>query len=212
MNFSFEALSAGERYKLLSGLVTPRPIALVTTRNAEGGDNAAPYSFFNAFSEEPPLVVLGLQARGGGMLKDTTENIRRTGEFVVNLVDEAIAEAMNVCSVDFPPGISEIEAAGLSTVACEAVGPGRIAEAPVSFECRRVVTLELGPMRSLVIGEVVWLHVRDGLVDPESLRVNAERYAPVGRLFGNLYTRTRDHFELVRPSYPEWLAQQEAEA
>ena len=212
MNLSFEGLSAAERYKLLSGLVTPRPIALVTTRNADGGDNAAPFSFFNAFSEEPPLVVLGLQERGEGMLKDTTENIRRTGEFVVNMVDDALAEAMNVCSVDFPPGVSEIEVAGLSTVPCEAVAPGRIAEAPASFECRRMVTLELGPMRNLVIGEVVWVHTRDGVVDPETLRVNAELYAPVGRLFASLYTRTHDHFEMVRPTYPEWLAKQEAEA
>ncbi len=209
MKLAFEGLTTTERYKLLSGLVTPRPIALVTTRNAEGGDNAAPFSFFNAFSEEPPLVVLGLQEREGGSLKDTTENIRRSGEFVVNMVDEAIAEAMNVCAVDFPPGISEIEAAGLSTVACEAVAPGRIAEAPVSFECRRVVSLELGPLRSVVVGEVVWLHARDGIVDPDTLRVNTERYAPVGRLFANLYTRTHDHFELVRPTYPEWLAQRE---
>jgi flavin reductase (DIM6/NTAB) family NADH-FMN oxidoreductase RutF len=205
MRFELAELSATERYKLLGGLVVPRPIALVTTQTGEGRVNAAPFSFFNVFSEEPPLVVLGLGISPLGGAKDTTVNIRDTGEFVVNLVDEPIAEAMNLCAIDFPPEISEIEVAGLELVPSHAVAPPRIAQAPINLECRRYLTLQPARERYLVIGEVVVAHVRDGLIDPATLRVDRDAYAPIGRLFGGGYVRTRDRFEMPRLTYRQWL-------
>ena len=204
--FDFRRLGATERYKLLGGLVVPRPIALVTTRDREGRHNAVPFSFFNVLAEDPPLVVLGLGISPSGRAKDTTNNIRDFGEFVVHLVDEPLAEAMNLCAIDLPPEISEVELAGFSLLPSEVVQPGRIAQAPVSMECRRYVTLQPGPERFIVLGEVVMLHVRDGIVEPERLRVDRDRYAPIGRLFGGGYVRTHDRFEMPRISYAEWLA------
>jgi flavin reductase (DIM6/NTAB) family NADH-FMN oxidoreductase RutF len=206
MRFDFETLSPGERYKLLGGLVVPRPIALVSSRSVAGHQNAAPFSFFNVLAEEPPLVVLGIGITAAGGAKDTTNNIRDSGEFVINLVDEAIADAMNLCAIDLPPGKSEIEVAGFSLLPSETVAPGRIAEAPVSMECRRYVTLQPGHERYIVLGEVLILHVRDGIVDPARLRIDRDAYAPIGRLFGGGYVRTRDRFEMPRISYSEWLA------
>ena len=142
MRFALAELSATERYKLLGGLVVPRPIALVTTQNPEGRVNAAPFSFFNVFAEEPPLVVLGLGISPLGDAKDTTLNILDTGEFMVHLVDEPIAEAMNLCAIDFPPEISEVEVAGFDLIPSDAVAPPRIGQAPVGLECRRFVTLQ----------------------------------------------------------------------
>jgi flavin reductase (DIM6/NTAB) family NADH-FMN oxidoreductase RutF len=189
----------------LGGLVVPRPIALVTTRDAGGHTNAAPFSFFNVLAEEPPLVVLGIGVSASGGAKDTTNNIRDSGEFVIHLVDEAIALAMNLCAIDLPPEISEIEVAGFTLLPSERVAPGRIAEAPVALECRRYVTLQPGRERYIILGEVLLLHVRDGIVDPERLRVAREGYAPIGRLFGGGYVRTHDRFEMPRISYREWL-------
>ena len=206
MKFDLRTLAPAERYKLLGGLVVPRPIALVTTRSKDGRDNAAPFSFFNVLAEEPPIVVLGLGVNAAGSAKDTTNNIRDTGEFVVNLVDEAIAEAMNICAIDFPPEISEIEVAGFRLLPGESIAPARIAEAPVQLECRRLVTLQPGPERYIVLGEVLVIHVREGIVDPERLRIDRDAYAPIGRLFGGGYVRTRDRFEMPRISYRDWLA------
>ncbi|HEX5078332.1 MAG TPA: flavin reductase family protein [Geminicoccaceae bacterium] len=207
MDFDFQALAPRDRYKLLGGLVIPRPIALVTSRSPEGHDNAAPFSFFNVMAEEPPLVVLGLGVAASGGVKDTTNNILETGEFVVNLVDEPLAEAMNLCAVDFPPEISEIEIAALELLPSERVRAARIARAPVHLECRRMMTLQPGRERYIVLGEVLWLHVREGIVDPDSLRI-APGYAPIGRLFGGGYVRSHDRFELPRQTFAEWRARQ----
>jgi flavin reductase (DIM6/NTAB) family NADH-FMN oxidoreductase RutF len=204
MRFDLAELSASARYKLLGGLVVPRPIALVTTESADGRVNAAPFSFFNVFAEEPPLVVLGLGISPLGGAKDTTVNIRDAGEFVVHLVDETIAEAMNLCAIDFPPEVSEIAVAGFDLVPSEKVMPPRIAQAPVHLECRRYVTLQPARERYLVIGEVLVAHVRDGLIDPATLRVDRDAYAPIGRLFGGGYVRTHDRFEMPRLTYQEW--------
>ena len=203
---AFPELEPRERYKLLCATIVPRPIALVTSVGRDGVVNAAPFSFFNVFSEEPPLIVLGLQHKPDKAPKDTTRNIAETGAFVVNLVDEDLAEAMNVCAVDFPPAISEIDAAGLKLVAGIDVPVPRIAQAPFALECRRELALAFGPHRELLVGEVVRLHARDGLIDPERLRVDTESYHPVGRLFGDGYARQRDRFELKRESYEEWAA------
>ncbi len=211
MRFDLAELAPAERYKLLGGLVVPRPIALVTTRSLDGHDNAAPFSFFNVMAEEPPIVVLGIGVTAAGHAKDTTNNIRDTGEFVVNLVDEEIGEAMNLAAIDFPPEISEIEVAGFELAPSERVAAGRIAQSPVQMECRRFVTLQPGPERYIILGEVLVLHVRDGLVDPQTLRVDRDAYRPIGRLFGGGYVRTRERFEMPRLSYEQWLLRQRGE-
>jgi flavin reductase (DIM6/NTAB) family NADH-FMN oxidoreductase RutF len=200
-------LDRAQRYKLLTALVVPRPIALVTSVGPEGVVNAAPYSFFNLFSQDPALVVLGIERREGPVQKDTGRNIEATGEFVVNLVDEDLAERMNLCAVDFPPEISEVEMAGLSLAPSATVRPARLAEAPAALECKKLVTLLPGGGRELVVGEILAVWVRDALIDPATLRLDLERWRPIGRLFGNLYCRTRDRFELVRKSYRTWLAE-----
>ncbi len=203
---SFAEIGAPERYKLLCATIVPRPIALVTTIDASGVVNAAPFSFFNVFAEDPPLVVLGLQHKPDRNRKDTTRNIAETGVFVVNLVDEALAEAMNVCSVDFPSGMSEVDAAGLSLSPGQDVPVPHIVEAPFALECRRTASLAFGPDREILIGEVLRLHAREGLLDEARLRVSTELYKPVGRLFGSSYSRQGDRFDLAKQSYAEWLA------
>ena len=204
MKFDLAEIGVRDRYKLIAGLIVPRPIALVSTVSPDGRANAAPYSFFNAFAEEPPIVILGLGRATTGSAKDTTNNIRDVGEFVVNLVDEGIAAAMNVTAIDFPPEISEIEVAGFTLAPSIKVKPGRIREAPVSLECRRYVTLQPGPERYIALGEILMIHVRDGLVDPQNLRVDRDLYQPIGRLYGSGYCHTHDRFEMPRTTYETW--------
>jgi flavin reductase (DIM6/NTAB) family NADH-FMN oxidoreductase RutF len=212
---AFADLSPYERYKLLYAAICPRPIALVTSVSGSGVVNAAPFSFFNVFSEDPALIVLGLQHRpappGGNLvLKDTTRNITASGMFVVNLVDEALAGAMNTTAIDFPPDISEIDAAGLTLVPGVTIPVPYIAEAPVAFECRKTVSMSFSPHRELMIGEVLRIHARAGLVDAATLRFDLDAYKPVGRLFGNGYSRQSDRFDLTRESYAEWAAERES--
>ena len=202
-------LAPRDRYKLLVAVVIPRPIAWVTTVGPDGTVNAAPYSFFNVFSSDPPLVVLGIESKGEGLLKDTTANIRRTGEFVVNLVDEGLGEAMNLSAVDFPPHTSEVEIAGLDLVPCRHVTAPRLAAAPFSLECRRYVTLEITQERHLVVGEVIALHGREGLVDPKMLRIDLEAYRPVVRLFVNLFVRQWENFLMMLETFVVWCVKRE---
>ena len=205
MEIDITALPPIEQYKLLSSTVVPRPIALVTTISDEFGDNAAPYSFFNCMGEDPPVMVLGLETkRHNQALKDTTVNIRDNGQFVIHLVDEAMAQAMNICAIDFPSNISEVEEAGLTLTPSRVVRPKRIVEAPVAFECEKIALLQIGPTRNIAIGKVVRMHVRDGLLDPVTYYINPELYRPIGRLFGKLYSRLNDRFEMEVPSYEAW--------
>jgi flavin reductase (DIM6/NTAB) family NADH-FMN oxidoreductase RutF len=155
--------------------------------------------------EDPPVMVLGLETkRHNQALKDTTINIRDNGQFVIHLVDEAMAQAMNICAIDFPSNISEVEQAGLTLTPSRLVRPKRIVEAPVAFECEKIALLQIGPTRNIAIGKVVRMHVRDGLFDPVTHYINPELYRPIGRMFGKLYTRTNDHFEMEVPSYEAW--------
>jgi flavin reductase (DIM6/NTAB) family NADH-FMN oxidoreductase RutF len=208
LSYDLNALSQHDRYKLLISLVIPRPIALVTTLGPTGIVNAAPFSFFNVFSETPPLCVLGLQSKPGGTLKDTSAHIRDRGAFVVNLVDEALGQQMNQCAVDFPPDVSEIDAARLNLLPSEKVKIPRIAEAPASLECRHFTTLEVSAQRRLAIGEIVHVHVRGGLWDPDKMRIDMAQYRPLARLFGNFYALLGEPFTHVRQSYEEWLRDQ----
>ena len=186
-------------YAILSGLVTPRPIALVTTLGPDGVVNAAPFSFFNVFGANPPYLAFAPADRDDGTPKDTARNIRLNHEFVVNLVDEGIAEAMNKCAASLPYGVSELQSAGLTTAASSVVKPPRLAEAPVSLECVEHSTIEIGRNR-LVLGLIKRVHAREGLIDPQTMRVNQEQLHVIGRMAGpNWYCRTRDRFEMIRP-------------
>jgi flavin reductase (DIM6/NTAB) family NADH-FMN oxidoreductase RutF len=209
--FSLRDLARHDRYKLLCAVVVPRPIALVTTLDANGAVNAAPFSFFNVFSEEPPLIVLGLQHKPDRTPKDTTRNIQRDGEFVVHMVDEALASAMNDCAVDFPAGESEVTALGLASLPSVDVKVPRLAAAPFALECRRSVALAFGPGRELLVGEVLRIHAREGLLDKKNMHVDLAAYKPIGRLFGNLYSYQREPFTMVRESHAEWTTRLQAE-
>jgi flavin reductase (DIM6/NTAB) family NADH-FMN oxidoreductase RutF len=189
-------ISAHERYKLLIGLVIPRPIAWISTRSANGVANCAPFSFFNVFSEDPPLCVIGINPRSDGAMKHSLKNIQRTREFVVNLVDEATANAMHISSHEFAEEESEFEKAGLHEAGCVFVQHPRIAEAAASFECGVERLIEVSGTRQLVIGEMLVVHARDGVIDPANKRISEELYRPVGRLFANRYCTTRQRFDL----------------
>ena len=199
MHVETAALDEQAIYKLLTGLVVPRPIALVTTRDDAGLSNCAPFSFFNALAHDPPILALGLQARGGRDLKDTAENIRLTGEFTVHIVDEAIAEKMNSCAADVPPEVDEIARAGFTTRAGTTVSTPRLVEAPAALECRRYVTVELGRARNIVLGEVLGIDVRDDLYDAASGRIDTHALAAIGRMAGSAYVTTRSRFSMPRP-------------
>lgn len=188
-------------------MVVPRPIALVTTLDELEQVNAAPYSFFNLLGSDPPIVALGPGDSAPGEPKDTARNIRASGEFVVNIVDEALARAMNICAVPFPRGVDELTAAGLSGVPSVGVKPPRIFESPVSLECREHSTICIGRNR-IVLGTVLQLHIRDDLVDLEKMHVHAERLGAIGRMHGaGWYARTTDLFAMPRLSYEEWREQ-----
>ncbi len=200
MLFDFRTLSPKDCYKLMVATITPRPIAWVVTQDQAGQLNAAPYSFFNAMSGDPPLVVFGIGGREPGDAKDTGNNIRRTGQFVVNLVDEASAEAMNITAADFPHGVDEIAEAGLHTLPSTHVAPPRIAESPVAFECERTMAIEVGSERVLVVGRVLAMHVRDDAVlDPARCYIDTPALRLIGRMHGaGWYARTTDLFEMKR--------------
>jgi flavin reductase (DIM6/NTAB) family NADH-FMN oxidoreductase RutF len=202
-------LAPRERYKALTAVVIPRPIALVTALMEDGRVNAAPHSFFNVFSEEPPLIVLGVALRPDRTKKDTTRLIQRNGEFVVNMVDASLAQRMNDCAIEFPPDVSEVEALGLETLPSVDIRTPRLAAAPFAYECRHKVTLEFTPERALMIGEPIRLHAREGLMDPETKRVDLASYNPVGRLFGELYSLQSAPFALERLSYEAWKSRRD---
>ena len=196
MDLKLAEVSPHERYKLLIGLVIPRPIAWISTRSANGVANCAPFSFFNVFSEEPPLCVIGINPRSDGAMKHSLKNIRRTREFVVNLVDEATANAMHVSSREFAEDESEFEKAGLSEAPAALVQHPRIAEAAACLECRLERVIEISGTRQLVLGEILLVHARDGIIDPQTKRISEERYRPIGRLFADRYCTTRQRFNL----------------
>lgn len=199
MELDLEGRHADRAYPVLVSLVTPRPIALVTTVSPDGKLNAAPFSFFNVLGAEPPIVAFAPGDREDGTPKDTARNIRLTHEFVVNLVDEAIAEPMNRCAASLPYGESELAHAGLTTAPSSVVKPPRIAEAPASLECAEWGTLQIGDNR-VVIGLVKRVHIRDEFFDAEKLRVRPDKLFLIGRLAApHWYCRTRDRFEMRRP-------------
>ena len=207
MNFDLEQDPAGHAYKLLVGLVAPRPIALITSMDENGKLNAAPFSAYNYLCTDPPIIGVGVTNRPGHPFvpKDTARNIRRTGEFVVNVVTEDIAEKMSICATDFPPEMSEVELAGFTTTSSQVVKPPRLAEAHAALECREYTTMEIGRSR-IILGRVVAIYVEDRYVDPAGPYIKADELHAIGRMNGlGNYVRTRNAFMAIpRVSYEEW--------
>ena len=195
MQYDPSDLKPRERYKVLTSFVLPRPIAWVTTIGPTGVVNAAPFSFFNVFCEDPPLCMFAANLRPDGGVKDTVINIRRTNEFVVNMTDEPLARAMHESSGDFPPEVGEPDYLGLKLAPSVDVAPPRLADAPWSMECKTWQTITVKDDRCLVMGEGLRFHIRDELWDPKAMRVHMDRYHPVGRMFADRYCRTDDRME-----------------
>ncbi|HTU02387.1 MAG TPA: flavin reductase family protein [Candidatus Sulfotelmatobacter sp.] len=206
MEIEPQTLSPVALYKLLIGCIVPRPIAWVSTVSAGGSRNLAPFSFFLGVSPDPPTPAFSVGPRGGdgesGIRhpKDTARNIEATRECVVNVVDDALAEQMNLTSGEYAPDVDEFAVAGLTAVPSMKVSPPRIGEAPISMECRvaQILPVGRGP-NSLVLGEIVYFHLRDDLYDAASGRIDMRRLKPVGRLAGHLYTHVHDVFSMQRP-------------
>ena len=207
MKFEMDKTPPRQIYNLLIGLVAPRPIALVTSMDQNGVLNAAPFSSYNYLCTDPPIIGMGVTNRSGrdAVPKDTARNIRRTGEFVVNVVTEDLLEKMNICATDFPAGVNELEMAGLTTAPSSLVKVPRIAEAHAALECHEFTTTEIGRSR-IILGRVVAMYIEDRYVDPAGPYIRADELHAIGRMNGlGNYVRTRDAFVTVpRISYEEW--------
>lgn len=206
MLFDFATIPAKERYKLLVSTIVPRPIAWIVSQNLEGQLNAAPFSFFNAFAGNPPVVGIGIGSHDPGRPKDTRRNIRDTGQFVVNLVSEDMAETMNITAIEFEAGANELSEAGLTAIPSVHVKPPRIAESPVAMECELLQIVELGAESGLVLGSVLAMHVReDCVLDAKKNYIDTPKLKLIGRMHGSgWYARTSDLFSMNRISREEW--------
>jgi flavin reductase (DIM6/NTAB) family NADH-FMN oxidoreductase RutF len=215
MQFDIDTIPGSSTYKLLVGLVAPRPIALITSMDEQGRLNAAPFSAYNYLCTDPPIVGIGVTNRPPDrftdrfMPKDTARNIRRTGEFVVNVVTEDIAQQMNICATDFPAEMSEVEIAGFTTAPSQKIKVPRLAQAHAALECIEYTSMEIGRSR-IILGRVVNIYVEDRFVDPAGPYVHADELHSIGRMNGlGNYVRTRDAFlSIPRISYEEWKKKQ----
>jgi flavin reductase (DIM6/NTAB) family NADH-FMN oxidoreductase RutF len=205
MLFDFKDIPSKECYKLLVSTVTPRPIAWVVSQDANGILNAGAFSFFNAFSGDPPVVGIGIGSHKPGRPKDTRMNILETGEFVVNLVSEKNAEQMNITSIEFESAVNELEQAGLTPLPSVRVKPPRIAESPVAMECELMQIVDLGES-GLVLGRVLAMHIQNEMVlDAASYYIDTPKMKLIGRMHGRgWYARTSDLFEMPRIPVSEW--------
>ena len=198
-------IAPSDIYKLMIGMIVPRPIAFVSTVDAAGNRNLAPFSYFTACSSNPPVVCFCTSVRSGPRPhKDTLENIRATGELVVNIVSEEIAEQMNLCSAEVPPEVDEFELSGLTPLESDLVKPPRVAESKVQMECRLrqiLVVSEQPGGGSLVLGDVLRFHIEEALLDDQKggYKIDPDKLNAIGRMGGPIYTRTRDRFEMQRP-------------
>ena len=187
-----------DAYRLLISVVVPRPIGWVSTLGADGTLNLAPFSFFNAVAGHPPTIMVSV-GRRSGQVKDTLRNAQETGEFVVNIVDESLAEAMNTTSGEWPYEVNEFERAGLTTTPSVEVKPPRVAEAMVAMEAKvsQIVPIEQA-IYTMILGRIVRYHLREGLLRPNGL-VDSTQLRPVARLGGDEYATLGKVFEMVRP-------------
>lgn len=199
MQFNPETIDPTLTYKLLSGTIVPRPIGWISTVSTDGVNNLAPYSFFNAVSGNPPHVLFCSGKRSDGH-KDSAGNALATGEFVVNLVSEATAEAMNITATELPADVDEFAYAGLTALPSVVVAAPRVGESLVNFECKVVHSYEIeGGHSVIVVGRVVMMHIADEILG-ERYRIDYAAYKPVGRLAGSGYCRVSDFFDLERPA------------
>ncbi len=189
-------------YKLLIGSVVPRPIAFVSTVNAEGAFNVAPFSFFTVASSNPPVLVFTVGRRvNPNPRKDTLRNITTAREFVVNIVSEEFGPNMNLCAGDYPPDVDEFQVSGLTPIPSDLVKAPRVAESHINMECRLLYTIELSGLvngGNLVLGEVLRIHVDDAYFN--NYRIDHDKLRAIGRMAGNSYTRTGDRFDMIRPA------------
>lgn len=205
MLFRLDDLSPAECHRLMTASVSPRPIALVTTLFADGRVNAAPFSCFNYMGDDPPLAYLGVERYGReshriGERKDTSDNIGRTGEFVINMTTEALLEKTVACGTDYPRSISETSALRIELQPSVAVAVPRVQAAPVALECTLFRKFEFSEQREIIVGQVRAIHVDDALIDSTSGRFQVDRYMPMARLGGPYYCRTGDRiFMPLRP-------------
>jgi flavin reductase (DIM6/NTAB) family NADH-FMN oxidoreductase RutF len=201
MQLDFNALEPLERYRWLASTITPRPIAWVSSQSAEGVSNLAPFSFFQVISDDPPTLMVNVNHRADGGLKDTLRNVQASGELVIQLVSFAQAEAMNASAAVLPYGISEFEHCGIASVASQRIAPPRVAGAAVAFECRVAQILPYPPTAAnchLIFAEVLLAHIDDAVLNQQG-RIDPHKLDLVGRLGGMAYSRTRDTFEMRRP-------------
>ncbi len=200
MLFDFTALPRDVRSKLMHSTVVPRPIAWIVTRHASGQTNAAPFSFFNVVATEPPLLCVGISARAGED-KDTLANIRRSGQFVVNLVSNAQAAAMNATAPDYGPEVDELAKAGLVAAPSTKVDPPRIADSPVAMECELFQLVDLEPGGAVVLGRILAMHIAEEMMlDVNRYYVDTPKLELIGRMHGGgVYVRTTDLFDMPRP-------------
>lgn len=201
MRLDFEALGATEAYRWMVATVTPRPIAWVSTRSADGVDNLAPFSFFQIVCDEPPTLMLSIGARPDGGEKDTLRNLRERGELVIQLVSAAQGDAMNATSGGFPHGVSEFERCDIASIPAERVAVARVADAAVAFECRLASILPYpaeAPNHHIVFAEVLFAHIDDAVL-ADGRHVDPAKLDLIGRLGGANYATTRDVFQLKRP-------------
>lgn len=207
MEFDFETMSPSARFAFLTGTVVPRPIALITTLTADGICNAAPFTFFSIAGTEPPVVTVTVFPMPDGRMKDTASNILRSKEFVVNLVSENLAEAMNVTCIDAPADVSELHLAGLHSDPSIKIATPRIAQSPVAYECVLHSTIPLSAGQFIIVGRAVHAHVNDELVlDAEAPLIDTRAMHLIGGMHGTkCYTRTSDLFSMDRPSWRDWL-------
>jgi flavin reductase (DIM6/NTAB) family NADH-FMN oxidoreductase RutF len=196
----FAELTARNAYKIMIGTVVPRPIAWVTTKSPDGVINAAPYSFFNCLSADPPILALGVENKPDRRFKDTAWNIRCTEVFTVNICDMANLAPMAATAAPFPPEVDELAMAGLTAVAGETIDCPRIAEAPVAFECRRHVSVAVSGAREIVLGRIEMAHIRKDIIDLDTFYSDAGKLDAIGRMGGDGYCSTRDFFDLATPS------------
>ena len=200
-SFDFSTLSAKERYRLMLSTIVPRPIAWIVTLDRHGQLNAAPFSFFNAFATDPPVVGIGIGNYDAGRPKDTRANIQETGQFVINLVPGEMAEAMNITAIGFEPGVNELREAGLETYPSIYIKPPRIAGSPVAMECELMQIVELGVDTGLVLGHILAMHVRkDAVMDPVKQYIDTRGLNLIGRMQAGWYARTSDLFQEERVS------------
>jgi flavin reductase (DIM6/NTAB) family NADH-FMN oxidoreductase RutF len=207
---NFADLTPREAYKVMIGTIVPRPIAWVTTISPDGVVNAAPYSFFNCLSADPPILALGVENKPDRSFKDTAFNIRMTECFTVNIVDRANVEAMSVTAAGFAPEVDELEMAGLTAAPGEMVVCPRIKEAPVAFECRRYLGIEISSAREIILGQIVMAHVREDIIDLDTYYSTHTALDALGRMGGDGYAGTMDYFDLPTPSAAEVLSARKA--